>query len=51
MGTAQKVGSHMDDMIISRAEAKKIGNCNGFPAVTCAGLSKKSDFFDSPRNY
>ena len=26
----------MDDMIISRAEAKKIGNCNGCPAVTVA---------------
>ena len=40
----------MDDMIISRAEAKKIGNCNGFPAVTCAELSKKFDFFDSPES-
>ncbi len=34
-------------MIISRAEAKKIGNCNGFPAVTVAVVLKKSDFFST----
>ena len=30
----------MDDMIISRTEAKKIGNCNGFPTVTVAVVLK-----------
>ena len=38
----------LEKMMFFRQKTKKIGTCYGFPAVTCAGLSKKSDFFDSP---
>ncbi len=38
----------LEKMMFFRQKTKKIGTCHGFPAVTCAGLSKKSDFFDSP---
>ena len=37
----------LEKMMFFRQKTKKIGTCHGFPAVTCAGLSKKSDFFDS----
>jgi hypothetical protein len=38
----------LEKMIFFRQKTKKIGTCHGFPAVTCAGLLKKPDFFNSP---